>query len=544
MILLTLKTGLLQASEQYLVQLNRQESFGASLSQIESILNKDSGSKLDYVQIKIISRKFNILSLIGNNISSKIKLLNNIPGVKAVEQNFQLALNKPVILKKEKKSSKRLGLWGIKNRKLKDSRGLVGRSDVDVSASEAWRLAQGSRDIIVGVIDTGVDYTHPSLKGRMWINQEEAKGKQGIDDDGNGHIDDIHGVDFTKDSTPSGNDNNGHGTHVAGTIAAASSPFGHAGIAPNAKIMALKFLDSKGKGDFKGLIKALDYVVKMNVSILNHSWGYYGKSEILRNIFEQLDQNGILSIVAAGNHARSYNEIAVYPAAFKYKTIISVAAINHSGEPAFFSAWHPNKVHVSAPGQDILSCWPRGGYRLLSGTSMAAPHVTGIAALVKGQNPTFDHSQIKERILKTASPLYTVENMTSSGRMVNAYGALNNHARPSILGNPMDWHFKEVNIETDHPYNNDLNKKFKIHIPGAKRLAVYFETFKLERHDTLYFEGPKKSFFSKAPYFGKWTGSYPARYSPLVEGDTMILRLQTDWQDRDHGFRITKVAYQ
>jgi subtilisin family serine protease len=319
-----------------------------------------------------------------------------------------------------------------------------GTADADIDAPEAWDTSTGSSDVIVAVIDTGVDYTHEDLSANMWVNEAELNGQSGVDDDGNGYVDDIYGIDaYNNDSNPI--DDNGHGTHCSGTIGAeGDNGIGVVGVNWNARIMALKFLSTGGSGYVDGAIACLEYVTMMkeqygqNVRLTSNSWGGYFFSQALYDAIEMTGDADILFVAAAGNSAANNDGGGLKPASYDLPNIISVAATDHNDDLAYFSNWGRTSVDVAAPGLNIFSTLPPyahlsgtchdddgDGYGNCSGTSMATPHVSGLAAFILAQYPELSWAEVKFNILSTVDPLPSLDGLVLTGGRINANNAVN-----------------------------------------------------------------------------------------------------------------------
>ncbi|MEM7478096.1 MAG: Ig-like domain-containing protein [Planctomycetota bacterium] len=287
-------------------------------------------------------------------------------------------------------------LWGMPN----------------IGAELAWDTRTDSSAVIVGVIDSGVEYDHPDLADNIWTNSGEIDGN-GIDDDGNGYVDDFYGYDFDNDDSDP-RDDNGHGTHVAGTIGAkGNNSIGVAGVGWDASIMSLKVI---GNGSNADVARAIDYATDNGAKITNNSYGYAGTnvggSQAISNAIGRAKNAGVLYIVAAGNSRTNIpasdmdGNFNSWPAEYSkvHDNVITVAAIDSDGSFASYSHWGDESVQIAAPGTQIGSTYTNGGYVYSSGTSMAAPHVAGAAALLWAERPDLDYLGIKDAILSTARP--------------------------------------------------------------------------------------------------------------------------------------------
>jgi subtilisin family serine protease len=313
-------------------------------------------------------------------------------------------------------------LWGLDN-----SGQDAGTVDADIDAPEAWNITTGSRELIVAVIDSGVDYNHPDLAANIWTNAAEVA-RDGLDNDGNGYVDDVHGYDFFNwDSDPM--DDNGHGTHVAGTIGAVgNNGRGVAGVSWGVQLMPLKFLGADGSGSLSGAISALNYAVQMGAQISNNSWGGGGYVGSLYEAIQSAQGANHLFVAAAGNDNLNNDRYASYPANYALDNVISVAATDNRDQMASFSHWGATTVDLAAPGVDIVSTTPGNTYSYMSGTSMATPHVSGAAALLWSADHNLTLAEVKDRLLRGADPIGTIgpnaAKPTLTGGRLNAFNSL------------------------------------------------------------------------------------------------------------------------
>jgi len=306
-------------------------------------------------------------------------------------------------------------LWGLHN-----TGQTGGTVDSDIDAPEAWHLTTGSPDIIVAVVDSGVDYNHPDLTANIWTNTGEIAGNR-IDDDDNGYIDDIRGWDFANDDN-NPLDDNGHGTHCSGTIGAVgNNGIGVAGVMWTVQIMPLKFLNRKGSGYTADAVEAILYANSMGAHVISNSWGGGGYSQSLK---DAIDASDAVMVCAAGNSATDTDIIPHYPSSYTSQQIIAVAATDDEDYLASFSNYGPTSVDVAAPGVNILSTYPSKSYAWMSGTSMATPHVAGLAGAIQALHPGMTNLEIKERIMATVDRDSALAGKIASGGRINAYQAL------------------------------------------------------------------------------------------------------------------------
>jgi subtilisin family serine protease len=294
-----------------------------------------------------------------------------------------------------------------------------------IGAPAGWDAATTGAPVTVAVIDTGIDTTHPDLSGRLWTNPGEIPGNN-VDDDGNGLKDDVHGWNFADDNAQlySAADNETHGTHVAGTIAAQrDNGLGVAGVADNARIMALKFL-KPGGGYTSDAMRAIDYAVAKGARVINASWGGSDYSQPLCDTIQLAGDAGVLFVAAAGNDGADNDVTGSWPANCPAPTLISVAATTSGDGLATFSNRGAVNVDLGAPGDTIRSTMPGNSYGYKSGTSMAAPHVSGVAAVLLGEEPGLAPWQLKAAIMTGGDAIPSLSGTTASGRRLSLAGAL------------------------------------------------------------------------------------------------------------------------
>ena len=303
-----------------------------------------------------------------------------------------------------------------------------GKERADIDALKAWAKTQGSNNVVVAVLDSGVDYNHVDLRINIWTRPDNVP--EYVDDE-LGAVDDIHGFDVDMDlGDPM--DDNGHGTHCAGVIGAeADNGEGIAGINWHVRIMPLKFLGRGGYGTTKAAIEAINYAIDrkkhgVNVRVISASWGSTQRSKALEDVIRAAGDAGILFVAAAGNNGTDNDKRPHYPSNYDLPNVISVAALDRNDEMASFSNYGIKTVHIAAPGKDIVSTWLGDQYRGASGTSMATPQVSGVAALVIAAYPNITVAKLRERLLKSVDKIDSLDGKIASGGRLNAAKAVGN----------------------------------------------------------------------------------------------------------------------
>ncbi len=382
----------------------------------------------------------------GQNLQNAFNQLINNPNIESVTPDFQVTANL---------SSNDLDeqLWGLNNIGQETQKWVfdeenqtynkffeAGTPGADISAINAWDITTDSSDIIVAVIDSGIDYYHEDLTSNMWVNPGEIAGN-GLDDDGNGYIDDVYGYNFVSDNGDPMDDFY-HGTHCAGTIAAeGNNGIGITGVSWNARLMAVKVLDDNGAGYISDIAAGIIYAANMGAKVSNNSYGSFMKNEELYgkavyfpiiDAFQAANEAGMVAVTSAGNSRANLDDVSYvdgelstsYPAGINLSNIISVAATDADDQLAPFSNYGFADVDMGAPGVGIYSTMPGNKYGLLSGTSMAAPHVTGAAALLLAQHPELEPYEVRAILMQSGDSVSSLEDITISGKRLNLTAAL------------------------------------------------------------------------------------------------------------------------
>jgi subtilisin family serine protease len=359
----------------------------------------------------------------GQSAADVIAQYRSLPEVEYAEANSEIVLDHEDGGRKHAHADDEMfsQQWGLANGGEKG--GLAG---ADISAMRAWAVTRGSDQVVVAVIDSGVDYTHPDLVKNIWSRPEIIKAYQ---DEDLGAIEDVHGFNVVDDNGDP-MDDNGHGTHCAGIIGAeGGNGIGIAGVNWNVKIMPLRFMDGDGAGTTKDAIEAINYVIDrkragVNVRIISASWGSNTRSRALEDVIRKAYDEGILFVAAAGNDGADNDETPHYPSSYSLGNIVSVAATNRNDQLASFSNYGAKSVQIAAPGEEILSTWLEHGFTEKKGTSMATPFVAGVAALILSQNPKMSVDDLRARLLQSVDSLASLDGKVSSSGRINAAKAV------------------------------------------------------------------------------------------------------------------------
>jgi len=509
------------------------------MSSITSALKKALGqnSVLDVRRLQT-DKRLHVVKLASDaSLARAISVLSNEPSVEFSEPNLIYravesgAPNDPDFTK----------LWGIRNVGQTDAAGQVGREGADINIVPLWQKGFiGNKKVLVAVVDTGIDWSHPDLAANLYTNPGEVGSKKdnGVDDDGNGFIDDVHGWNFAAKTRESSDDHN-HGTHCAGTIGGVgNNGIGVSGVAWNVTLLPVKFLDAQGGGTLEGAIEAINYARMMKANIMSNSWGGGMYSEALKQAIEETRDAGILFVAAAGNDSSNNDASPAYPAGYDIENVLAVAATDNQDKLAGFSNYGPRTVHVAAPGVKVYSTVKGGRYETFSGTSMATPHVSGIAAVLLGANPTWSFGEIKERLIKTSAPVAALKRRVVARGRVDAHNAFYGIVPPSPEPDPSLWKTLDYSVESAHPYANHDNLKFEVKVPGAKFIRIIFEKVEVEtNYDKVSVETPSGEVVDEV------TGKLNDYTTEYVAGDKAIIHLKSDESNTMYGFKVSKIQF-
>ncbi len=375
----------------------------------------------------------------GQQVEQQLKRLANHPMIEFAEPNYM------VYAAATPNDTQYSSLWGMPK----------------ISAPTAWDSTIGDPSIVVGIIDTGFDYNHPDLNANIWRNPNEIAGN-GIDDDGNGYIDDVHGISAINDNGDP-MDTDEHGTHVAGTIGAGgNNSQGVVGVNWQTSMVGCSFLGANGGTTADG-IQCIDYMVALknsgiNVRVLNNSWGGGSFSQALKDAISAANAVDMLFVAAAGNNSTNNDSGAHYPSNYDVANVMSIASTTSTDAMSSFSNYGVTSVDMGAPGSSILSTIPGGAYATFNGTSMATPHVAGAAALMLSANPALTTAEVKQFLMNSGDSIPALSGKTVSGKRLNVAQAIvdSGGTGPSFYIAPTPYSLT-INQGMSSSYSIDLN---------------------------------------------------------------------------------------
>ena len=358
------------------------------------------------------------------NAAATVAQYRALPQVEYAEENFEIKIPDAVdnalepLLPNDPQFNDQ---WALAN---SGQRG--GTQGADISATLAWATTTGTRDVVVAVLDSGVDYRHEDLEPNMWTRPASIDPYEDAD---LGIVDDVYGFNAIENASDP-MDEHGHGTHCAGIIGAeGQNGIGISGVNWQVRIMPLKFMNAGGYGTTKDAIEAINYVINrkqagVNVRIISASWGSTQKSRALEDVIRKAYENDILFVAAAGNASVDNDRSPHYPSSYNVPNVVSVAALDRKDQLASFSNYGVKSVAVAAPGVDILSTWLGNAYEEKSGTSMATPVVSGVAALILAEHPRMSVDDLRRKLLASTDPIVALKGKTVTGGRINASKAL------------------------------------------------------------------------------------------------------------------------
>lgn len=431
--------------------------------------------------------------------------------------------------------------WHLHNTGQEDSDHSAGTPGADINILPAWNAGfHGSRQVLVAIIDGGMDWTHPDLQDNLYTNPGEAgdKSNNGIDDDNNGYVDDVHGYNFVDHNNNTG-DENGHGSHIAGVIGASgNNGIGVTGINWEVSMMPVKAFNGMGAGSLQSVVEATTYALKMKAKIINNSWAMGDHSDILKSLMEEAQKQGVLVVAGAGNNYINLDGYELFPVSYPYDNIVGVAATDNKDIAWTLTDTGPKTVHIAAPGVNILSTWKKGGYKTDTGTSMATPVVTGLAALLWAAHPDWNYKQIKQRMIDSCVPSANLRHKVVCQGRLDAWNAVQGVKPTNPF--PQNAQFKSIpaDIETPHPYPDGVYICYPASKPGAKYIRLHIDQLILEwEHDHVYVENPQGNIVEE--FYGTMY-NYSTDY---VEGDSLQICLKTDRSVHYYGFKVDAIEY-
>jgi len=519
---------------EYLVQLKSGslslQSFNMTLASLGAKVVETVNAKTSLHRVKIVKPAL-LLSKIGKMSSlsasalqaATVNALSQLSGVEFAEPNFIYRVLDADLPQSVPNDPRFNQLWGMQNLGQNDPSGRAGKVGSDIKAPQAWAIEKGSKNVVVAVIDTGVDYNHKDLKNNMWV-------KPGTTD--------VHGYNAIN-NTENPMDDHSHGTHCSGTIGGeGDNAEGVTGVSWNVSIMGVKFLSAQGGGTLADAVKAIDWATNNGAHIMSNSWGGGGFSQALLDSIQRASDKGIIFIAAAGNDSANNDSSPGYPASYQVPNVISVAAGNNLDAMSSFSNYGRSTVHLMAPGENVMSSIVGGSYASYSGTSMATPHVSGAAALLLAKEPSLTPVQVKERLMATSDKLKAYRTKLISGGRLNVYNLITNTIPPGFITIPDSaWSLPIANmIASKSPYDHNTRATWTVKKEGAKFIRLHFAKFRTESgYDKLRITSGSGELIEELS--GR-VGAADGFWTTEVEGDTINLEFIADDSVNDEGFVI------
>ncbi len=429
-----------------------------------------------------------------------------------------------------------------------DDKGLPGLPGCDIGGLEARTAFRPQGEVILAIVDSGLELNHPDVDPSvLWVNPGESgldaegrdKRTNGIDDDGNGYIDDVHGWNFVRNS-PDINEDHYHGTHVGGLLCApANNGMGIAGACPGVKIMLVKIFGLGSTLSSEQIGRAIRYAVDNGAKVLSNSYGSPSFTQAMKDAIAYTAQKGALFVCASGNSRKNMDmdEEQDYPSCYGVENQLVVGATNNRDLSTFCN--FGSMVEIAAPGENMFSLFPKGQYRSFSGTSQACPLVAGAATMVWMQHPDWTWRQVKQALLDSADQVRGLSRYVVGGLRLNLLNALTGRpGRRLPVEDFSGWRDEPRTVESPHPYPNQKILTWDLSVPGARKFRVHFTRLEIDHFgDSLTI----KDGAGKVVEF--INGVHAAGWSEVIEGDRATLVLEAGDYINAFGFAIDRVQW-
>jgi hypothetical protein len=429
-----------------------------------------------------------------------------------------------------------------------DDKGQIGMPGCDIGGLAARRAFHPQGEIILAIIDSGLELNHPDVdRSVLWVNPGESgldaegrdKRTNGVDDDGNGYVDDVHGWNFVRNS-PDVNDDHYHGTHVGGLLCApADNGRGIAGACSGVKIMLVKIFGLGNTLSSEQIARAIRYAVDNGARVLTNSYGSPSFTQAMKEAIAYSAQKGVLFVCSSGNSRKNMDlpDEQDYPSCYGIENQLVVGATNNRDLSTFCN--FGSMVELAAPGENMFSLFPKGQYRSFSGTSQACPLVAGAATMVWMQHPAWTWRQVKQALLDSADQVRGLSRYVVGGRRLNLYNALTGRpGRRLPVEDFSQWREESRPLESPHPYPNQKTLTWELTVPGARKFRVYFTRLEIDHFgDSLTI---KNGAGEVVEYIN---GVHAAGWSEVIDGDRATLVLEAGEYVNAFGFAIDRLQW-
>ncbi len=429
--------------------------------------------------------------------------------------------------------------WWYSNVGQVNSDGISGVVGADTSMLKALEIYSPKKEVVIAVIDSGFDLDHEDFSPEvLWVNQKEQNGVEGVDDDGNGYIDDIHGHNIVMKNNDF-TDRKTHGTHVAGLISAISNnDKGIFGAVPGVKIMLIKLWDIGGDILTTPTAEAIRYACDNGADILSNSYGTPSANQATREAIEYCKNKGALFVGASGNFSQDLDQTPDYPSSFGIGNQIVVGASNNTDGRAVFSNYG-SAVDLFAPGEDIYSLKPKSQYKQSSGTSQACPLVSLAAAMTLAHNPELSVSELKERLLEAGDQRIALNHWSKNGRRLNTYNAIMGIRGERLKDHDLSQFTSEpITLETAHPYPKRKVLEQKFEMDNIARFRLHFKKFDIYSYDKVTITD------RSGKIIDIYTSDLGEFWTEVIEGNYLKITLKSKSGPIKYGYTIDRVDYQ